>query len=129
LRGGKEKQRGGAAVSEVNVTVRFAVGETRNDASDAIDKLRELWAIKFLRERGYDVARANEHWEKTNAFCWRLKIHTETLRRALLKSVRPTVLVRRGEKTGRIMEILSNPAFEAFLTRNKQRRNRLSKIS
>ena len=84
------------------------------------------FCVAHLRERGFDVAPANQEWEQMNEFCRRLKIHHMTFYRAMEQPDRPNVLVKRGA-TGRFVEILSNPAFDAFVTRRKKRRNRLSR--
>lgn len=77
------------------------------------------WAIKFLHDRGYSVQPAHEQWETITAFLKRLGIHSQTLNRALAQPHHPNVLIHRG-KRNRIIEILSNPDFDAFLLRNKK---------
>lgn len=87
------------------------------------------FAIKFLTDRGYNVAQASERWERLNEFCGRLGIHHMTFYRAMERPDRPNVLVKRGLKTDRLMEIQSNAAFDAFVTRLKQRPNRESRVA
>lgn len=85
------------------------------------------FCIAHLRERGFNVARPHKRWEKVNELCRRLRVSYMTVQRALGRSDRPTVIVKRGQKTDRIIEILSNKEFDAFLTRNKKRPNRQSR--
>jgi len=76
------------------------------------------WAIGFLEKQGWSVRPPNERWEKVNDYCRRLRIHSETLRRAAEKPERPIAIIIRGA-SGRILELLSNPDFDSFVTRHK----------
>jgi len=80
----------------------------------------ETWAIKHLEERGYSVRAAHQNWETAKEFCARLHVHWQTLDRNMAAQGCPNVIVRRGA-TGRLIEILSNADFDAFITRNKRR--------
>lgn len=76
------------------------------------------FCILHLKERGYHVSSPNEKWETITDFRRRLGIHSETVRKALADPLCPQVQVHRGEK--RIIELVSNPAFESFCLRNKR---------
>jgi hypothetical protein len=76
------------------------------------------WARKYLTDRAYSVVPSHSKWETPKEICARLDIHNETLRRNAEKSNRPHVEIRRGE-SNRIIEVLSNPDFDAYLLRNK----------
>jgi hypothetical protein len=78
------------------------------------------WAIKHLEEHGYSVRPPNERWENVTNYCRRLHIHTETLRRAAEHPQRPNVVIHRGP-SGRILELLTNADFDAFVLRHKNR--------
>ena len=85
----------------------------------------EKWAIAHLKERGFSV-RAPDQWETAGEFCRRLQIHNETLRRNAERSDKPHVVIQRGAVSGKIVAILSNPDFDAFVVRNKKRPHRES---
>lgn len=87
----------------------------------------EKWAIAHLEERGFSVARPHENWETVRAFCKRLRITYMTFARNKIRPGAPNVVTRNGH-TGRVIEILSNPAFDAFITANKRRLHRQSEI-
>lgn len=78
------------------------------------------WAVKHLEERGYSVRPPNEKWETGSDFCRRLRIHSQTFKRAADHPQRPNVIIFCGQ-SGRILELLSNPDFDAFVLRYKNR--------
>ena len=91
--------------------------ETDSKASEAV---LESWAVSFLRERGYDVAAPNETWETLSQFCERLGISPNNVRARFIDNpIAPKILTHRG-LTGRILQILSNAAFDAFCLKNKK---------
>lgn len=93
------------------------------------DTALENWAIAHLQERGFSVRAPNQEWETAGAFCRRLQIHNETLRRHAERTDKPNVLLQRGTVSGKLVALLSNPDFDVFVTRNKKRRNRESDVS
>jgi hypothetical protein len=80
----------------------------------------EKWAIAHLQERGYSVRPPGEQWENVTNYCRRLHIHTETLRRASEHPQRPNAVIHHGP-SGRILELLTNADFDAFVLRHKNR--------
>jgi hypothetical protein len=84
------------------------------------DKALFEWAKQYLEESGYSVRPPGERWENVTAFCRRLHIHTETLRRASEHPQRPNAVIHRGP-SGRILELLTNADFDAFVLRHKNR--------
>ncbi len=77
--------------------------------------------IEHLRERGYSVSHPHETWEKPYLFLDRIGRCRNFPLRASIREWRRrggTVLVLDG-LSGRVIELLSNPAFEAFCRRNK----------
>jgi hypothetical protein len=95
------------------VTISLAIKGTNEETLRA-------WAIKFLEGQGWSVRPPNERWEKVNDYCKRLRIHSQTLSRAAARPERPNAIIIRGG-SGRILELLSNPDFDAFVTRHKGR--------
>jgi len=78
------------------------------------------FAMKHLRERGYNVASPHWKWEKKKDFMKRLGLtHHESVNRdvALWKKRGGTVEVQLSP-TGYLREILSNPAFDEFCRRH-----------
>lgn len=76
------------------------------------------YALQHLKERGYHVTRPKENWESVRDFLKRVKMNRhEKLSRKLKKWEERgyKIPVRRG-KSGRAIELLSNPKFEEFLT-------------
>lgn len=106
-------------MSPVEVRVRFVVGETSDLAAEATDKLREVWAIKFLRGRGFDVAAPNEKWETPKQFQERIGRSPECLRRILKRPGCPNVAIHFSPNKRRILKICSNAAFDAFAQTHK----------
>jgi len=87
---------------------------------DGADAVVTEFAVKHLRERGYNVAPANSKWEKKKDFMRRLGLtHHESVNRdvQLWKKRGGTVEVQRSP-TGYLREILSNPAFDEFCQRH-----------
>jgi hypothetical protein len=78
------------------------------------------WAIEFLEKQGWSCRPPGERWEKVTDYCKRLRIHSETLRRAAERPERPSAIIIRGA-SGRILELLTNTDFDAFVTRHKGR--------
>jgi hypothetical protein len=74
------------------------------------------FCIAHLRERGYHVAPPNEKWETPSEFLARLGVSAMSLHRALRRSGCPNVAAHRTP-TGRILELCSNQAFDAFVKR------------
>lgn len=111
-----------------NQELRVQLNELRDSGSVVVslaitgsnDETLRAWAIKFLEEKGWSVRPPNERWEKVTDYCKRLRIHSETLRRAAERPERPSAIIIRGT-SGRILELLSNPDFDAFVTRHKGR--------
>jgi hypothetical protein len=79
------------------------------------------FAIAHLKQRGYDVAAPNEKWETLRAFLRRIGVRYDAFYKSLNHRARPNVLVRRHRGgAGRIAEICSNAAFDAFCRRHKR---------
>ncbi len=72
------------------------------------------YAIHFLRNHGYEVIVPNEKWETPKAFNARLHICKHGLTRALCRYDHPICKVIRS-KTGRILKVLSNKAFDEYV--------------
>lgn len=106
-------------VESVEVRLGFVVtgcGVVR----EAADKLRETWAIEFLRGRGFHIAPPRDEWETPKQFIERLGVHYETFSRALRRDGCPNVALRRTRNgAGRIAEVRSNDDFDAFVRRYK----------
>lgn len=88
------------------------------DSSNKSGDQMELAMAQYLRDRGYTVGPPNEHWETVAAFCARVGIRAGHFRRALDHVSAPAVLTHRGP-TGRVLQLLSTPVFDAFCRRNK----------
>lgn len=116
-------------MNPVEVRVRFVVGETSDLSAEATDKLREAWAINFLRGRGFNVTAPGAKWETPTEFRTRHKIGWEGIHRALKRPGCPNVVIKwsASRLRPRILGIRSNLDFDAFVVRNKHRRKRLSK--
>lgn len=66
----------------------------------------------WLKLHGYGIYRLGE-WEAPRVFCERVGISPSTLARKMKSRKCPEVEVERGP-SGRLLRILSNPAFEQF---------------
>lgn len=86
-----------------------------------------LKLVAYLRDQGYHVADPNDTWETITQFLRRNGLRKyESFHRALRAyEGRGNKIYRRVGKTGRIIELLSNPAFDAFCRRNKPRHSSL----
>jgi hypothetical protein len=82
------------------------------------EKVVTDYCIAHLRERGYAVTPPNENWELMKNFLKRLGISAMHFNRCMKIPHRPDVLVY--PSATRVMEILSNPAFDAFVKRHKK---------
>lgn len=72
----------------------------------------------FLEERGFIVIPEDKaKWEGPGKLAERLRVHPETIARALRNRNCPRVALDRGPN-GRLIEICSNPGFDAFVRRN-----------
>lgn len=78
--------------------------------------------IKHLRALGYHVSAPNEHWETLSSFMRRIGLRkSESFHESLRAwEERGNKIFRRVGPTGRIIELLSNPKFDAFCRRNKR---------
>ena len=78
--------------------------------------------IEYLRDRGYHVAEPNEAWETLAEFMRRNRLRKNESFHAALTAweARGHKILRLVGKSGRIIELLSNPAFDAFCRRNKR---------
>lgn len=78
--------------------------------------------IAHLEEQGYGITAPHEAWETPRAFLRRIGLRShETLQRSIeLWNRRGHHLQCSRGPTGRIKELLSNPAFDAFCRRNKR---------
>jgi len=111
-----------------NQALRVQLNELRDAGTVSVslaitgsnEETLRAWAIKLLEAQGWSVRPPNERWEKVTDYCKRLRIHSETLRRAAERPERPIAIIIRGA-SGRILELLSNPDFDAFVTRHKGR--------
>ena len=81
-------------------------------------------AIHHLTKMGYAVTPPNENWETMLSFNRRLGLHYSDFHRALKQPGCPNVRIHRtagrGPGNRRISHICSNPAFEAFILKNKK---------
>lgn len=75
------------------------------------------FATHFLRNLGYEVVPPHEKWERPKDFNNRLHLCKHGLSRALSKYNAPICKVIRS-KTGRILNVLSNAAFDEYCRRN-----------
>lgn len=78
--------------------------------------------IAHLRDQGYNVSAPKETWEKPREFLDRIGRNRNFPLRASIREWHRrggTVLSLDGV-TGRVIELLSNPAFDAFCRRNKR---------
>ncbi len=112
-------QQGNSTTIEVNPLVdqnnaRFEA-QMNVTASCADDFIR--YAIHYLRNCGYEVIPPNEKWETPKQFTARLHICKHGLKRALCKYDAPICKVIRS-KTGRILSVLSNAAFDKYCKRH-----------
>lgn len=76
------------------------------------------YCIAHLRARGFAVTPPNENWELMKNFLKRLDISAMHFHRCMKIPHRPDALFYPTPR--RVMEILSNPAFDAFAKRHKQ---------
>ena len=79
--------------------------------------------IARLREQGYNVTPAGAQWERPGEFLDRIGRCRNFPLRATIRAWRErggTVLSLDG-LSGRVLELLSNPEFDAFCKRNKTR--------
>lgn len=93
------------------------VKATLDITADSDEQLTEF-CIRHLRDRGYSVRDPNDEHETPAQFMKRLGILShETLNGALVQPDCPPVKVHRG-RSGRLIWIQSNDAFDAFVRRN-----------
>jgi phage host-nuclease inhibitor protein Gam len=91
------------------------------DVTAASEQAVTEFAIAHLRERGFHVTEGNETWESVRDFLTRVHMSKhESLTRSIIKwkARGHHIPVRRGP-TGRLIELASNPEFDAFVTRHK----------
>jgi uncharacterized protein with von Willebrand factor type A (vWA) domain len=75
-----------------------------------------------LRDQGYHVAEPHDTWETLTRFMRRIGLHkSESFHESLRAwEERGNKIFRRAGPSGRLIELLSNPAFDAFCRRNKK---------
>ena len=80
----------------------------------------EEFSIDFLRSRGFSISPPNVKWEKLCEFMARVGIarHATVKHSIELFRERGGTVVLDKTVTGRIMGVMSNAAFDSFVTRN-----------
>jgi hypothetical protein len=89
------------------------------DITAQSEEIVTAWAIDHLKERGYQVEKANEQWEKPKAFCRRVGIYgnklNEYITRFEMRGNGRVLVDRAPGKMQRIRALRSCPAFEGFI--------------
>lgn len=85
------------------------------------EQVATAWAEQHLRARGYSIFPPGEKWEALGNFMQRIGISNYS---SITRSIK--YWIARGENlpirrtaSGRVIELLSNPAFDEFCQRNK----------
>lgn len=79
--------------------------------------------VAHLRERGFNVTEPNEQWETLGAFMRRVGLRRNESFHESLRAWEErghNIFRRNGKSSNRIIELLSNPAFDAFCRRYKK---------
>ena len=80
------------------------------------------WAVSHLQRLGYHVAAPNEKWETPTELMRRIGLSKSETLHASIKvwAGRGRPVPTHRTATGRLMELVSNPDFDAFCRRNKR---------
>lgn len=96
------------------------------ETSSNVDTEIEAEFSRYLKGRGYDVARPAESWETIPQVAGRIGVHCITVSRAICAAREhvnlPQAKVHRGPN-GRVLSILSNRHFDNFIRRNMTKTN------
>lgn len=93
------------------------------DVTAQCDTQLEGYCVAFLTERGFNVTRPNDRWEKMGDFLSRVRLHPEGLRRKLRQPDCPNVRFQYSKSPKSLgkqrLAILSNKDFDAYCVANK----------